>query len=253
MVPPENTSPKIILAFVDLSQNAINVLTAGNSLAKQLQGRLKVVYVKAPLAVVQQENQFSAKKELFQDLRTTQSRLEALVGEYAPGASYEVVYGNIKNNVLEAIAESDPDIIVLGKRSRRLGGIIGDRVTDTLLNSKGKASVLIVDASQPIPGSEKLSIGVLKGESDTELGILDSIFQNDAKQIRYFSIENQATAAGSKEQNHFVFSSGSNAIANMIEYTAKTNTQLFCIPKGMEAHFPKKMLYKLKTNVLLVR
>ncbi|MEM6542218.1 MAG: hypothetical protein AAF634_13730, partial [Bacteroidota bacterium] len=214
--------------------------------------KLKVVYVKAPLSVIQQENQFSAKKELFQDLRTTRSSLEALVQKYAPGAAYEVVYGNLKNNVLEALSQNDPDIIVLGKQSRKLGGILGDRVIDTLLNSKSKASILIVDAAQPIPGSEKLSVGILKGNSATELGILESIFQNDAKQIRYFSIEDQ-TASVPRERNHFIFSKGSNAIANMIEYTVKTKTELFCIPRGMEARFPKKMLHKLKANVLLVR
>ena len=250
---PTNASPCAILAFVDLSPQTINVITAAHAIAKQLNGTLKAVCVKAPLSIIKQENQFSAKKELFQDFRTTQSRLEALIQEYAPGAEYELVYGNVKSNVLEAIAKNHPDIVVLGKRYRILGGILGGRITDAVLNANSTASVLIVDASQPIPGSEKLSLGVLKGETGTELGILEEVFHQNSEQVRYFSIEDGASTSSEREQNHFVFSSGSNAIDNLVEYTAKTNTQLFCIPKGMEAGFPKRMLHKLKTNVLLVR
>ncbi len=255
MTPSNPTAPSI-LALVDLDQQAENLVTVASNITKKLRGTLKVLHAKGPLNVIRRENQLSAKKELYEDLRTTQGQLASLVKRFSKTAAYEVVYGNVKHSILETVARMQPDIIVLGKRSKKLGGFVGDRVTDAILTSNSTASVLIVDERQPIPGSGVLSIGVLKGEEAADYGVLGALLEDNSERINYFSIEQQAQAVPVVSQeghNHYVFSSGTNAMDNLVSYTAKTNTQLFCIPKGMQAQFPKKKLHKFKTNVLLVR
>ena len=246
----DNTPKPTILVLLDLASDTEKILTTAESMAKKLSGKLKVLHVKEPAKVIKQENQLSAKKELYEDYRLTQQKLEAFLKEVKVSMEYDLMYGNIKINILGKIESSHPDIIVMGKRQKKSTKILGDRLTEAIID-QGMAAVFIVDSKQQTPSAMEYSVGVFSDKDEIELGPWASLMQNNATEVNYFSIEsNNDSPRSTSDNRHFVFPNNSNAIKSLATYTTKTNIQLFCFPKGVDKAISKKLVTKLQTHVL---
>jgi nucleotide-binding universal stress UspA family protein len=242
-----------ILVLVKLDAQAERVLAAAKVLAKKIDGQLRIMHVKVPSEAVKTENQFTAKKELYEDYRAAQKQLEALLKKMVLPKNYDLRYGNIKNNILEAIEKEEPQVIMMGQRDPKLLGLLGDGLIDAVMNSN-RASVYIVNSKKAQPKNDRPTIGVFNGGLNSDFGLFQSLVQNDAQDIKYLSIEDKGKAIeNNTATNHFVFTADANALKNLVRFTKKIDAQLFCIPKGMDKNFPNTLIHKLNTDVLMVR
>ncbi|UJH67387.1 universal stress protein [Allomuricauda sp. SCSIO 65647] len=133
-----------VLFLHDLKNTAQKNLINAHKLAHNLNAALEIMHVKKPSKVVAGDNQFSAKRALYEDYRTTTRQMEELTGVLPKNnCSVEVRYGHIKNIVQEKIKESRPALIVLGLRKGNQFPFMGDGLTQWL--SKQHTNVLIVD------------------------------------------------------------------------------------------------------------
>ena len=252
MANSEVSSPPKILVLLDLGKSSNEVLKAAFALAKEIKGKIKVLHVKEPAQVVKQSNQFSAKRELYEDFQRTQKKLASLMGEAHGQAAYDLKYGNIKLSVIEALQNEQPEITVLGKRTKKLGNIVGDRLIDTLIE-KEVSSLLIVDTERQTQGFSEVPTGVLAATQKLELGLWGSLMPKDPDKIKYFSIEKDVQGYDDvKANNRFVFPNTADPLQNVASYIKKIGAELFLIPKGVDNNFSKKLARKIQTSSVLV-
>lgn len=126
--------PKILLLH-DLKsfpqQQLQNVLT----LARKMDAHLTMLHVRVPLKVVRVDNQYSAKRELYEDYRTTIKQM----GELCPteetknkSIDREVLYGNLKGCILERMAELQPDMVIMGEPRKKSFPFLGQNLQSLL-------------------------------------------------------------------------------------------------------------------------
>ncbi|NNM16969.1 MAG: universal stress protein, partial [Croceitalea sp.] len=228
--------PKI-LVLLKLDEKAAFVLQSAKELSQKLNGKLYILHVKAPGEAIKRENQLSAKKELYEDQRAMQKQLDELLKEVGLPKSYDFRYGNIKNVALETIDAVKPQVIIMGKRNPKLLGLLGDSLIDTVLKNPS-ASVYLVNAHKAVKAAKKPTVGVFNGGQNSDYGMFKGIVENDTHEIKYLSIDKKAANTPTDSQNHFVFTANANALKHLVAFASKMDTQLFCVPKGMDENFP---------------
>ncbi|PRX54984.1 universal stress protein [Flagellimonas meridianipacifica] len=246
-----------ISVLMDMDNSSKSALRSAVELAKTLGGRVEALYIKSPLKVVKQANQFSAKRDLYEDSRLAKSTIQDLtktMGENESlDISYTISYGNVKNKLKSYLRETNPDILVLGKpKYRALGGV------------EEKLTLLIVGEKDNLLSFKDLSLGIF-GDSipDAKNEILQVLKKETTQPIRLFSIKKgrQNDTSGQETDNKtvsYVFSEGTNAIDGLTSYVERTKTQLFCIPKTKSVKFSfqsdetEQLLRKVNVPVLLL-
>lgn len=133
-----------VLFLHDLKNTSQKNLINAHKLAYGLNAALEILHVKKPSKVVAGDNQFSAKRALYEDYRATTKQMKELTGILPKNnCQVELRYGHIKNIVQEKIKESRPALIVLGLRKGNQFPFMGDGLTQWL--SKQHTNVLIID------------------------------------------------------------------------------------------------------------
>jgi nucleotide-binding universal stress UspA family protein len=249
-----------ILVLLDLKENSELLLEAGASLAKAVNGRLQALHIRTPLEAIEQENQLSAKKEFYQHYQSTKEQLEPMIERVSSqvelSIDYSLIYGNVSNQIKGVIEQKQPDFTVLGKRKSKLGGLLGDRITNTVLNI-AKNTIYIVNPSEVLKNFEGITVGVLNDSRELSGMFSKSIVKKEGNKVNYFTIgkgDEEESALKKSEGVFYVFPETSGAVNNMASYITKTNSQIFCIPKTAlreKESFAKKLIPKLTTNVLL--
>ena len=115
-------------------------------LTRKMHARLTILHVKVPLKVVQADNQYSAKRELYEDYRTTIKKM----GELCPKErtkdivlNCEVLYGNLKSCVLERMAELRPDVVIMGEPKKKKIPFLGHNLLSAV--QKRAANLMVAN------------------------------------------------------------------------------------------------------------
>jgi len=126
-----------ILVLSDLNESTDTILKSTISLANMIDGNIDFFHVKKPDDVVKKDNQLSAIRSINQEHFSTKKKIknviEPISKDYGIHISYTLSYGNVKNEIGKHIKESQPDIIVLGKRNSKTFKLIGDSITQFVL------------------------------------------------------------------------------------------------------------------------
>ncbi|WP_298426725.1 universal stress protein [uncultured Kordia sp.] len=251
------SNPKYkLLVLTDLSKSSTRALDNAVNLAKIIDGSIDVFHVLKPSDVAEYENQYSAMRTIDEERYSTKHKLRALVREIAKrenikiNASFRL--GHLKSEVLDEIESTKPDIIVLGKRTKKLINFLGDSFTKFILKNFN-GSVLISGKNTAIHTTEEMSLGLLNTTTaDLPQGItadLQRLVKNPIKQfhVRKASEKNSEKAIPKAENViTYVFENSSNAMDNIATYVAKNNIGILCVNQQSKTNSRFK---NLKTNI----
>ncbi|MDG1572909.1 universal stress protein [Robiginitalea sp. M366] len=245
---PNSNTNRGVLALTTLDESSRILLDQAARIAEKMQVPLAVLHVKEPAKAIRQDNQFSAKKELYQDYGNTAEQLKALCKDLPVPATCNLIYSHISSGVRETIRESNPHVVVLGRRRPKLGGLLGDRLTEWVLE-EARGSVLIVDLEK---GLHSETVGVFADRGEIELEPWDALLEMESDAMRYFSVKQDSLPQTRVSGNHFVFTDEGDALERLTAFADKVPTGLFCIPKGVNRSLAKKMIGKLQGSLLVV-
>ncbi len=122
-----------ILVLSDLKSSSKSTINSAVSLAKMIGGTVDLFHVKTPSEVVLRENQLSAIRSINEQHHKIRNKINELITpiteENEIPINYKFEIGNVKNEIGKYIKETQPDIIVLGKRKPKQLNFIGDSIT----------------------------------------------------------------------------------------------------------------------------
>ncbi|WP_160114534.1 universal stress protein [Aquimarina sp. AU474] len=235
-----------LLVLNDLTQKSDTALRNAINMAKTINGSIEIFYVSPPQDVVKYDNQVSAMREIAKKRITTEKKLRDLAHliseeENIP-VSYDFTLGNVKNEIQHHIEKTNPDIVVIGKRKKKLVDFRDDGVTKFLLN-KHSGPILIVGEGNEIQANGEISLGFYSNTMDDHtLKITKDLNENSKTPIKFFSIRKKSAAAATKsnidqikavfnDQNtvEYEFEENSYSLDGLNNYVSKNNVELLCM------------------------
>lgn len=226
-----------ILVLSDLKNNSDTILKTTANLAKMIGGKIDLLHVRKPVDIVESDNQLSSMRTINRDYIKSKDYLEKAIKsvDNKLNISYNLTYGNVKQEIEEYVQRTNPDIIVLGKK--RFNFLrLGDKLTQFILK-KYRGVVLIASNEHILRYNENLSLGVFNNfERTFNKGLAKNLMALTQKPIKSFKI--QKTTDNLDQGNHdsvsqdtveYVFEPNDNTINNLSNYVLKNNIDLLCI------------------------
>ncbi|TWO33844.1 universal stress protein [Seonamhaeicola sediminis] len=224
-----------ILALLDLNKSSDAIIKTTANLAKMVGGHIDLLYVKKPVDVVKNENQLSSMRNINRDYIKSRSHIENVIKSVDKdlNINYSLTYGNVKQVVEEHINNTNPDIIVLGKKELNSLKLVGDKLTSFILK-KHNGIVLIASNKHVLRYDEDMSLGVLNNLEQPLEDLVKKLMTISQKPIKAFKISkaSESDSNNSSEYNKFVeyvFEPNDNALSNLSKYMAKSNIDLLCV------------------------
>jgi nucleotide-binding universal stress UspA family protein len=177
------------------------------------------------------------------------------------------ILGNLKDETLERIEKTNPDIIVLGKRSPKWVNFLGDGFTKFILD-EFNGSVLISGKEKAMSASEIMSIGMLNTTADElQVEIAQDLRKHTKSPIKRFSVRSSSekniekTVAKTENVITYEFESGTNTMDNIASYVAKNNIGLLCMNQQSRKNSRlknftsniKEAIHKINVPILIVK
>lgn len=258
-----------ILLLSDLKNNSDTILKTTANLAKMIGANIDLLHVKKPVDVVESDNQLSSMRTINRDYLKSKDHIESIIKSVDSdiNMSYDLTYGNVKQEIEEHINNTSPDIIVLGKKKFNTLKVGGDKLTKFILKTY-KGIVLIASNDNVLNYNENLSLGVFNGfeQSSTE-DLSKKLISLTQKPIKSFKIQKADDAlvkaednSSSKKTVEYIFEPNDQAINNISSYMLKNNIDLLCVnrdkvnSKGIKTDFGNVDLNDImkKVNVSLL-
>ncbi len=249
-----------ILVLSDLKQAASTMLKSTVSLAKMIDGEIDFLCVKKPSEIVERENQLSAIRTINQEHFTAKKEMLNLIKpiseDYNIKINHTLSYGNVKDEIGSYIKEQQPDIIVIGKRKSKTINILGDNITQFVLN-KHSGTIMISAEKNTIEPDKELSLGIIEDAKEIfNSEFTKNLLKNTQKPLKAFKvIENSdkknEVSLNDNETVEYVFEENSDTIKNISNYLSKSNINLLCIDRDKEKDKNSKHLLKSDINRLI--
>lgn len=238
-----------ILALSDLNDSTKTVLKSSVSLANMIHGEIHFFHVKKPIEVVKSESQLSAIRTLNHEHLAIEKKIEnaikSISKDYNVDIKYKFSIGNVKNEIANQIKEQEPDIIVLGKRDSKGVKLLGDSITQFILN-KHKGPVMIASTENAIEPNQDISLGMLNGlEESFNVEFADDLMAHIQKPLKTFklvkgsNLKEEETSTDNKTVE-YVFEHGIDALDNLSKYLSKSRVNLLCIDRDSKQKESKK-------------
>ena len=240
-----------IVVLSDLKDSAGITLKSTVSLAQIIDGDIEFVHVKSPTDVVERDNQLSAMRDINAKHLVTENTIKEAIKpiseEYGININYKFSFGNVKREIKKAIQDTQPDIIVLGKRKPRTIKLLGDSITQFVLKHYDGV-VMIASEINALEPKGELSLGVLNGEVQTlNLDFTEHLMNHSQKPLKSFKILKKSNISddvvneGNKNLVEFVFEQGDNAINNLSKYLSMSKTNLLFVDRANNVAIKKLM------------
>lgn len=234
-----------LVVLSDLSKSSSTILKSSVGLAQMIDGDIEVFHVKRPTDIVDSENQLSAMRTIHSKQRTTDKEIQNLIRpiseEYGMNIPYSFTFGNVKNEINDFIKESQPDIIVLGKRKSRPFSLLGDGITEFILNSFNGVVLINTDKDVITPNKE-ISLGSLNSPKPfSHLEFAEDLIKHTKMPLKSFKIVKKSSeakpASEAKEMAtiDYVFEHNDGSIKNLSNYLLKNNISILSIDRIRKA------------------
>ncbi|AXG68119.1 universal stress protein family protein [Kordia sp. SMS9] len=233
-----NTSKYKLLVLTDLSKASNIALENAVNLSKIIGGSIDVFHVLKPSNVAEYENQHATIRSIDEARIRSKSKLKSIAKSIAKKYNVSIrtrcVLGNLKDETQTHITQTQPDIIVLGKRKPKFVDFFGDSFTKFIINSF-EGSVLISGKDKALSSAEISSLGMLNTTADElPLEMANDLRKHLKNPIKRFYVYTDGVAAKSSEKTAenvvtFEFQNGSNTMNHIAKYVAKNNIELLCI------------------------
>jgi nucleotide-binding universal stress UspA family protein len=133
-----NRNKHKILVLSDLKENAKDTVAYAITVAKEINGALELLCVRKPNEVVTIDNSLSAIRSVSNAFIKTEQKAKNLIKSITKDDFFavknKIEFGNIKNEIENYIQLSNPDVIIIGKKQKKLFNLNGDNVTGFILN-----------------------------------------------------------------------------------------------------------------------
>lgn len=246
-----------IVVLSELKENVETLVESAFSMAKKIGGEVHFFHVKSPLKIVENDNQLSAMRALNRDQIVTKKRIDKLLNKFAKKhaikSSSSFAIGNVKEEIKEVLRAQKPDLVILGKRKSKVFSLLGDRLTEFLVNQY-RGPVFISADSKAFNADKTLSLGILNGSKDElNFSFADYILDESKSTIKSFQIGNTDKAS---QDGAFVFEDNDSAKSNLSNYVENSNIDLLCIKRKDSSNQSaakdfKKLLDKLNVSMLV--
>ncbi|WP_435260732.1 universal stress protein [Tenacibaculum sp. nBUS_03] len=186
-----NTSKHKIVVLSDLGDSTAISLNTAISLAKKTNASIHLFHVKKPSDIVSTDNQLSANRAINTKFTQTNKDINELVSSYSKKYGINITssftFGNIKNEIDAFIENTNPSIIVIGKRRNKSITALGDKISKHILKREGK-TIVIASSTNNITPETEISLGVYneleKQSNDFITEIIEKYNKTPLKSIR---------------------------------------------------------------------
>lgn len=227
-----------ILVLSDLKSSSKTTINSAVSLAKMIGGTVDLFHVKTPSDVVLRENQLSAIRCINEQHHKIRNKINELITpiseEHEISIKHNFEIGNVKNEIGKYINETQPDIIVLGKRKPKRLNFIGDSITHFMLTNYGGV-VFIAAKKNALQPNKKFAIGMLNDfEQSFNIDFANDLMAHSETPVKSFKIlkKNNSTLNIPISPNkivEYVFEQGDNAVKNLSKYLLINNINLLYV------------------------
>ncbi|RKN83009.1 universal stress protein [Ulvibacterium marinum] len=230
-----------IVVLSDLTKSSATILKSAVSIAKMINGRIEVFSVKKPTDIVKMDNQLSAMRTINSEHKTINRKMrnlsDSLSEAYDIRITYSFEFGNVKNEIEEYLTDQKPDLVILGKRKSKTFGLMGDGVTDFILN-RHSGAIMIVPHTKPLEPNKEVTLGMLNNpDPSNNLEFAEDLIHYAHKPLKSFKIVKNTSSPPkqplSKDQKtiEYVFEYSDNIIKNFSTYLSKNNINLLCMDR----------------------
>lgn len=254
----------------DLNKSSGTMLKSTVGLAKMINGEIEVFHVKKPSDIVDSENQLSAMRTINSKHNAVDKKIQGLISpiarDFGKNIPYSFAFGNVKNEIGAYIKKRQPDIIVLGKRKSKPFNLIGDSITEFVLNTHSGVVLIVADKNVLVPNNE-ISLGTLNNtQPSLNLEFGEDLMKHIEKPLKSFKIiknsSNVKEVSRAKEEGviEYVFEHNDGTIKNLSNYLSKSNISLLSIDRAKKNPENEQKLMtpdingiigKLNTNLLI--
>ncbi|MGB5645522.1 MAG: universal stress protein [Muriicola sp.] len=259
MKPNRNTYRLLVLS--DLHKSSGMMLKSAAGLARIIKAEIEVFHVTKPSDIVASENQLSAMRTINSKHTTVDKKIKNLitpiVKDFGMNIPYSFAFGNVKNEIGTYIKKQRPDIIVLGKRKSKPFNLIGDRITEFVLNVHD-GPVLITSDRDILSPNNDISLGFLNSSKPfLNLAFAEDLMnhiqkpQISIKIIKNSTSEKEVSKSMDDETIEYVFEQNDDTIRNLDKYLSKNNISLLFIDREQKDSDNTNKLISLDINTVI--
>nr|WP_321234730.1 universal stress protein [uncultured Psychroserpens sp.] len=231
-----------ILMLSDLKEGTNSTLKNTISLSKMINADIEFFHVKKPTDIVETDSQLSAMRTITKEHIMIEKKIKNLIApiseEYDVNINSSFTFGNVKNEIENAIKSAKPDVIVLGKRKQKTLGFIGDNITGFVLNAY-RGPVMMASASYGLAPEKELSLGFYNNKTETlNLRFADELIDQTEQPLKSFNIvdstndSREKLVSSTNKTVDYVFEKNDNALKTLSSYLVKNKVNLLCIDRG---------------------
>jgi hypothetical protein len=230
-----------IVVLSDLTKSSGTILKSAVSIAKIINARIEMFSVKKPTDIVKMDNQLSARRTINSEHKTINRKMRNLAApileEYDMGITYSFEFGNVKNEIEEYLTDQKPDLVVLGKRKSKAFNLIGDGLTDFILN-RYNGAIMIAAHNNKLEPNKEVTLGMLNNpKPPINLEFAEDLMQHARKPLKSFKIIKNTSSSQKqslpedRKTIEYVFEYSDNIIKNFSTYLSKNNINLLCMDR----------------------
>ncbi|MFH6603231.1 universal stress protein [Maribacter algicola] len=230
-----------IAVLSDLNKSSSATIKSTVALAKMIGGDIAVFHVKKPSDVINRDNQLSAMRTINDEHTKVDRQMKNLTmsisEEFGIDIDYSFTFGHVKNEISVYIEKNRPDIIVLGKPKSNSFKVLGDSITEFVLNKHSGVVMITSDKAGPVP-NQKIAFGTYNNsEPDMNFEFAKDIMEHAQTPLKSFKIikNSESTKYDPKSKNkrtiEYVFEHNDGAIKNLSKYLSKNNINILSVDR----------------------
>lgn len=239
-----------LLVLMDKSKASYNALRDAVNLAKLVDGSIDVLQVKSPTNVVRCENQVASLRDMYEERSKQKKELKNIAQLISKEEGIPIrctfTFGNIKSEIKNNIEQTKPDIVVLGKRKKKIISFLGDQITEDLLKTHNGGILISGNNEEAFTLYNNQSIGFLNNMDGIEkLALTKDLKKLTKKPLKVFKINHDGYSkteenGPSKVKEHsdsektiiYEFDAKDDAATGMANFISKNDLALLCLPKN---------------------
>lgn len=163
-----NRNKHKILVLSDLKENAKETIQYAIEVSREINGALDLFCVKKPKDVIITDNPLSAMRTVSSAFIKTEEKARALITGITKNNFFPVKrvieFGNVKNEIENYIEATNPDIIILGEKQKKIFKLNGDNISDFVKN-KYASKVFVANKNNISEVFEVLNQKNIKGQT----------------------------------------------------------------------------------------
>ncbi len=179
-----------IVVLSDLGDSTTTSMNTAICLAKRTNANIHFFHVKKPTEIINTDNQLSAKRALNSKFIKTNKEINKLVSSYSKKYNIDITssftFGNVKNEIDTFIEDTNPNIIVIGKRTNKSVALLGDKISKHILKKKGK-TIIIASSENNLNPENEIYLGVYNELAQQQNNdFINKIIDNVHKPLKKF-------------------------------------------------------------------